>query len=316
MLIEKLSNQSGVSVSKLNRLALFASQKYKTYTIPKKTKGERIISQPSRELKAIQRWIVSAIIGKLPVHESATAYRIGRGIRHNAEMHASSLFTVRVDFSEFFPSFYSDGIITFLNENNNHNNYGWSDNDINFIEKIVTRNGRLTIGAPSSPSLTNAMMHEFDSDIAIWALESKIIYTRYADDLFFSSFEPNKLTSVVSKVSEISKNYKYANLIINNDKTCFLSRKYRRSITGLIITPEKKISIGRARKREIQSLIHKLTISTLHENNISRLQGLVAFANDVEPSFIVTLYKKYSKEIVEDIISHAEKRRSHTNSAL
>lgn len=105
MLLEKLHEKSGVSLSKLDWIAQTASRRYKVYEIPKRTGGTRTIAHPSRALKAIQRWICAVVIKTLPVHESSTAYSKGSGIRQNAERHMQSEKTVRIDFRDFFSIF-------------------------------------------------------------------------------------------------------------------------------------------------------------------------------------------------------------------
>jgi len=103
MLVEALQTQSGLSRKQLNWFATTASKRYKVYQIPKQNGTFRTIEQPSQEIKAIQRWIILYLIKKLPIHDSATAYKDGSSIRQNAIRHASSQFTLHVDFKDFFP---------------------------------------------------------------------------------------------------------------------------------------------------------------------------------------------------------------------
>jgi RNA-directed DNA polymerase len=112
----------------------------------------------------------------------------------------------------------------------------------------------MTIGAPSSPLLSNILMYEFDLNVHEWCRNRGIIYTRYADDMFFSTNRANLLkeaeTFVLHKVNTISCPH---NLEINHKKTRHVSKKGRRNITGLVITSSGEISVGRKRKRYIKS---------------------------------------------------------------
>lgn len=191
MLIETLAKQSGVSESRLNVIANTASRRYKVYEIPKRTGGMRTIEHPSRELKAIQRWIVKTVFDLFPTHECATAYKKRASIKINAERHQLTNYTTRYDFLGFFPSFRQERIILFLSRQNVASNLGLSEQDIDFIGKIVCRKGRLTVGAPSSPTVSNVMMFAFDQSFAEFCDRRGIVYTRYADDLFLSSQAPN-----------------------------------------------------------------------------------------------------------------------------
>jgi RNA-directed DNA polymerase len=303
MLVEALYKQSGVSISKLEWLAATASKRYKVYNIPKRSGGTRTIEHPSRALKAIQRWISRSLFEKFPVHDCATAYRRGANIRSNAAHHRDTKFTLRIDFSDFFPSFHLPNVFNFLSQMNETFALDLTLRDIKFISLIVTRNGRLTIGAPSSPILTNAMMYEFDRDVANFAQQENMKYTRYADDVFISTSTSKVLSSAYQFVDRICRQYEFADLQINQNKTVYLSCRYRRSITGLVITPDRKISIGRKRKREIRALIHQSRMGNLEEDRLSYLRGLLAFAVDAEPELIGALSAKYGNQTVQNILS-------------
>ena len=233
MLLETLSKHSKVSDASLNWLALTASQRYKTYEIPKRNGGVRQINHPSRMLKVVQRWIVRFLARRLEVHPSATAYSRGSSIRKNAEYHKNSNFTLRVDFKDFFPSFEASGIAAYLAAVSRERELDLSQQDVEFIARICSRHGRLTIGAPSSPILTNLLMYQFDHAMSTYCSNSKQIYTRYADDIFISTNIPGTLSDALEYLSESAIAFPFANLKINHEKTAFLSKKYHRSITGM-----------------------------------------------------------------------------------
>lgn len=298
MLIETLQRQSKAPESYLLHVARTASQRYRVYQIPKKTGGTRTIEHPSRQLKAIQRWISKFLLRQFPVHDCATAYKRGSSIRDNAKMHLSTSFTLRVDFKDFFPSFTSDGVSRFLNISNLELGMGLDDKDIDFVTSIVSRNGRLTIGAPSSPTLTNAMMYSFDQANSELSRSKSLVYTRYADDIFISSSRPNAFEGVFESIRSEASNFAFADLSINDGKTAYLSKRYKRAITGLVMTTDNKISVGRKRKREIKTLVYLYSEKKLTKEKISYLRGLIAFVLDVEPSFYDSLSYKFDPKIL------------------
>ncbi len=301
MLLERLKKQSGLSDSQLERLAATASKRYKVYQIPKRTGGARTIEQPTQEIKAIQRWLVRALIGRFPVHSCATAYKNGASIRENAFRHAKSNFTLRVDFKSFFPSFSAEHVERFLREKSTAYNIEISAGDIYFARRIVCRREALTIGAPSSPGLTNAMMCDFDTAVSSWCLGQECVYTRYADDIFISTQQPGLLNDALSVVIDCAEQYRFATLVLNNEKTAFLSRKYRRSITGIVITTARDVSIGRDRKARLKSEIYRYAEGRLSAEQLERVRGMLAFARDVEPTFYATVIRKYGRATIEGI---------------
>lgn len=299
MLIELLSKTTSIPETKLLSLSLTASRRYKVYTIPKRTGGNRLIEHPSQELKAIQRWIVQALFARFPVHEAATAYRKGGGIRVNAERHRQTKFTNRYDFSSFFPSFSQGRVLQFVSEQSKSLGIELSPRDLNFVGDIVCRNGRLTIGAPSSPAITNSMMFEFDRRLHEMCQSRGLVLTRYADDIFISSYEPGKLEGLEKLIVQSKRGIPYLNLRLNHQKTANLSKKYRRTITGVIITPQHSLSIGRERKKEIKSLVHRWIKGDIDDSTFYYLKGLFSFAIDIEPEFEKRLIEKYGKVRIE-----------------
>lgn len=302
MLIDILARTSELDRDRIERIAHSASARYKVYQIPKRNGGHRTIAHPSQELKAIQRWLVKAVFNRFAIHEAATAYRPGGGIRVNAERHRTTLFTTRYDFSSFFASFKEPQIREFIRSKSPALGIELEDEDIWFICQVVCRHGRLTIGAPSSPSITNAMMFDFDAEMYSYALDENLVYTRYADDIFVSAYAPYRLADVEDQIRTVKRAIPHLNLRINRRKTTYLSRKYRRSITGVIITPDQRLSLGRERKRYIKGLIHRWRSGKLPPDEFHMMMGLVAFASDVEPAFEESLRTKYGDEAIDLIL--------------
>jgi len=299
MLIELLSKTSSIPESKLLSLSLTASRRYKVYTIPKRTGGDRLIEHPSRELKAIQRWIVKALFARFPVHESATAYRKGTGIRENADRHRETKFTNRYDFSSFFPSFSQSRVLHYVSEQSKKLGVELTQRDLEFVGNIVCRHGRLTIGAPSSPAITNAMMFEFDRRMHEACQNRGLVFTRYADDIFVSSFAPGKLEGLETLIVKSKRDIPHLRLRLNHQKTAYLSKKYSRKVTGVVITPQHTLSIGRDRKREVKALIHQWIGGEIEKEKFTYLRGLFAFAIDIEPQFESRLVEKYGKAQIQ-----------------
>lgn len=298
MLLESVSLRTRVPIDRLETIAMSASKRYRVYTIPKRSGGEREISHPSRVLKALQRWITRNLINQAPVHHAATAYRKGAGIKLNASRHAGTKFTLRMDFNNFFPSFDASSIEKFIVQIAKEKNILLNERDLDFCIRILCRNGHLTIGAPSSPALTNAMMFDFDAYVENFAVSRDMVYTRYADDIFLSSYVGDVLPSAEKAIAEIVSRSDRPKLTLNDRKTLHLSRAGHRSVTGLVLTPNGHVSLGRDRKREIRSMVFEALNSRLNPVDRGRLAGLIAYANDVEPDFVAALSLKFSIDVM------------------
>ena len=293
MLIESIAARAKVDPDDLRRIASNASRRYHEFEIAKRDGTPRIIAHPSRPLKALQRFLARNIFGLAPVHPSATAYVKGSSIRNNAEVHAASHFTTRLDFSSFFPSFDSGSIKSFTREICGTNSAPLSEEDLNFVVRIVCRNGSLPIGAPSSPRITNAMMFQFDESAYHYCNVLNVTYTRYADDIFLSGMDKSNIKSCADRIKYLINHHARPKLFLNEAKTLHLSRAQHRSVTGLVITPEGKISIGRDRKREIKTLAYLALNEKLTSEKRKYFSGMIAFCHDVEPDFVEGLNKKF-----------------------
>jgi RNA-directed DNA polymerase len=301
-LVEKIASELGLSPKYVSLVALTASHRYKTYGIPKKTGGVRTIDHPARELKLFQRWLVSNLFARIPVHKAACAYKKGSTIYRNAAQHKARNFILKVDFKDFFPSIRGADVARLLNANLTLLRGSITiPSDIEVVRKLVCRNDRLTIGAPSSPCLSNLVMFEFDEKWAAFCREKHVIYTRYADDLYFSTSERNVLEGILADLREDLKHRSHPVLQINEEKTVFTSRKRRRLVTGLVLTPSGSISLGRHRKRYIKSLVFRKSQGHLLPEQVAYLKGMLSYAESVEPSFVEALRRKYGPSATWDV---------------
>jgi RNA-directed DNA polymerase len=300
-LVERIARALVVDGSYLETVAETASYAYKSYRIPKRNGGERTIFHPARELKAIQRWLARNIVALFPLTQYAYAYRVGGefGIHNNAKRHSRSKFLLRMDLANFFPSIKTSDIETLLRANA-HRLTGWAELDTALFCKFVCRKGALTIGAPTSPALSNALCWDLDLALATAATTAGCTYTRYADDLFFSTTERDVLGPFEKTVAEIVGTLKCpAGLLLNSKKTRHFSRRYRREVTGIVLTSDGGTSFGRRVKRSLRAQIHQYSALNLAARR--KLAGLLAQASSIEPELINELILKYGHDLIKKV---------------
>lgn len=307
--IIKYADSLEISVENLLMFLLNAPKMYKVYRIPKRTHGYRVIAQPTKQLKEYQRKFINIFLPYLPVHEYAMAYQKNKNIQHNAEIHKNNSYLLKMDFENFFNSITP---ALFWNEWENINPYIFDENEKNLFSRLLFWNPNrkrtqrenliLSIGAPSSPSISNFVMYRFDKLITQYCLNKNINYTRYADDLTFSTNTKNILYQIPAEVSK-NLNLLFGNkLRVNNSKTVFSSKAHNRHVTGITITNNNKLSLGRERKRYIRALVHQYKCAQLEKADIQYLKGLLNFCKSIEVSFIHSLAQKYGNEILKNIM--------------
>jgi len=299
---EKILTVFSISPYDLNRIIATAHHRYKVFYISKKKTGKlREIAQPAQEVKIIQNWLVNYLTEYLPVHDCAVAYRKDRGIKHNAQCHTGKRYVLKMDLENFFPSIVQADIEKHLIR---HGGEIFSASDIEDICKIVlwappNKRGRyLCIGAPSSPFVSNSILYELDALIDGFCKEHEVTYTRYADDLIFSTNKEKILNIIEPFIYKVLNEIKYPKLSVNKTKTVHTSKGKGITVTGVIITPNGKLSIGRERKRTIRASIHHFLNQKLSFEEIQKLNGLLAFSQDIEPEFVQNMKLKYGEDIL------------------
>lgn len=305
-----MSNDLLILKERLDYLIRSAPYRYKVYQIPKRSgNGLRTIAQPAREVKKLQYWIMKKLFSFFPIHPCATAYVTGKNILNNSQVHSEKPYLLKLDFKDFFPSIKGNDFLEYSQKNKVLS--AIPQDDLNRILRLLfwlpKRNNdfQLSIGAPSSPYLSNAIMYDFDNEVFSYCSDNKITYTRYADDITFSMCDMKLRGEVLNKIENILYSQKSPSLHLNKKKIVFGSKANRRIVTGLILANNGNISLGSERKRRIRAQIHHLLHGKLNDKEKSKLQGLLAFARDIEPEFVERMEKKYG-DFQKNLLSHAK----------
>ena len=167
---------------------------YVEFEIPKAKGGMRRISAPRPRLKAIQRTLLRELVSKLPLHEAAHGFVVGKSVVSNAAPHEGAAVIVKTDLRDFFPTVHYRRILGLFQH------YGYSHQVSGWLAGLTTHRpvlddgrvawpGFLPQGAPTSPALANLVCRRMDSRLSRLAARFGATYTRYADDLTFSFAE-------------------------------------------------------------------------------------------------------------------------------
>lgn len=302
-LFQRLLARSPFSEHELIVLVATGPSRYKVHYIDKRGgRGRREIAQPTKEIKFLQRLLVSDELRGLPVHDAAVAYRAGRSILDHAQPHALARYLLKLDFTDFFPSLKLSAL-----EHRLSRDASYSKAELWILGNLLCRRVKgtstfqLSIGAPSSPHVSNYLLHEFDSRLTEFCALRKVRYTRYADDLAFSTSVPTVLDDVESEVRRLIAELDYLGLSINESKTINVSTKHRRTLVGLTLSNDGRASIGRDAKRELRQAIHRLTQGSLSPPDIAHLRGRLAFTFAIDPGYVNHLLERYGFDSIAKI---------------
>lgn len=153
---------------------------YRHFTKPKKDGTERLLTEPSPLLKAIQHDILKNRLNTAQIHSSAIGFRKGKSIADHVWAHAGAAVIITADIEDFFPNTDKNRVYDFWRG-------VYDDEDVaRLLTLLTTYKGGLPQGAPTSPMLSNAVNYEMDKQIAKKIALSGGKYTRYGDDMVFS----------------------------------------------------------------------------------------------------------------------------------
>lgn len=286
--------------------------KYRKIRVPKRSGGHRTIIQPAAELKLIQAWLEAEVLSRLPLSPAASAFRRGASIVINATTHKDSLYSVRVDIKDFFPSIRIADLIRLVVSNKAL--LPTFAMDLEF-ETLIRKacfdgDGKLPIGYPTSPSIANATMYEIDT-----ALMSEITadvgsfgrarLTRYADDFVFSTDKPGACRKFVFTLEKLLASVSSPKLELNMSKTRYMSRRGGSTlITGLRINQEGILRVHANYRDHVRLLLKHFSAGLLAQSDIPRLVGHLAFIEHADPR----LFTRLSFRHFEDIAKVRKKR--------
>ena len=303
-IIERIQSDFSLSRHDVRVLLYTAAYRYKLHFIEKRHgRGKRLIAQPTAEIKMLQRWAIENYVSKLPIHKAATAYRPSVSIKDHAAVHAGNRYLLKLDFQDFFPSILGAHFLMHLKSH-----MRILDDDANLLMKLLFRFDKenkdyvLSIGAPSSPAVSNTIMYDFDNALAKYCKSHDIDYTRYADDLALSTNKPKALDDAFIFIKRLCSGMPYPRLQLNDAKTVFTSKKHKRQLTGLILTNDGKPSLGRDKKRLIRSMAHRFSLNELPEDQILHLRGLLAFTFSIEPLFVTSVKRMIGEEAFQRLM--------------
>ena len=248
---------------------------YRVIYIKKKGGGRRKVVAPSPELlekqKRALRWLKMMKIGP---GKYAHGFVKGRSIKTNAEPHIGKKIILRLDIRDFFSSVTDNMVLDRLRRTN----IGGEKERV--ILELCMLEGVLPQGAPTSPFLANMVMTRFDARIASYmnklCAPDGCNYTRYADDLCFSS--DNEILGFKSTVGKIRGVLRNEGFYLNDKKIKLNRHGRRQTVTGTVVN--EKVNVPRVVRRRTRAGIHNLkkslTEGTFNHRELSRLDGMVA----------------------------------------
>lgn len=248
-------------------------KRYQSFTIRKKSGGERLIHAPVKGLKSILRPLNLVLQCIHQPHKAATGFVLEKSIVDNARRHVGQNYVFNLDLKDFFHSFDRNRVkLGFMFSPFNLN--GIKEPLAFLLASLCTHpfeiHGETKIvlpqGSPTSPTITNILCQNLDRRLTGLANRFGAVYTRYADDITFSSNHDiyslkdfnEELHRIIAEDNVFKKKNSHVEigpqLKINDKKTRLQKSCYKQEATGLIIN--EKVNVHRRYVKQIRMWLY------------------------------------------------------------
>lgn len=292
-------------VSKINH--------YHTFELEKKSGGKRKISAPKPKLKEIQTWILENILHKIPYTIEAHGFIKERSIVTNAQPHINKDIVVNIDLKDFFPT------VTYKRVKGLFHKIGYSEEIATILSLLCTyseinettldgvtyyvQSGerKLPQGSPASPAISNLIVYKMDKKISGLAKKLNFSYTRYADDMSFSTTHENSQN--VSRLLHFTKKIiESEGFVIHPDKVHVMRKGMQQKVTGVVVN--KKLNVDRIQLRKFRAVLHNIEKNGWKDQKwgkaihvINAIEGYINYVYMVNPEK-GTAFKQKLKNII------------------
>ena len=235
------------------------SKKYRSIKIPKRgTNKFREINAPFGALKRIQRKLASILYLIHEPRKPCHGFSKKRDICSNARTHLRKKIILNLDFENFFPSITLNRVIGLFKGGI----FNFNNDVARALAKICCYNNSLPQGAPTSPVVSNFICISLDNQLRILAKDHGLVYTRYADDITFSSKHDNFPEDICllqdgkvcigQALNTVIHNNSF---IVNSAKNHISGKGSRQIVTGIIVN--KRMNVRREYIRSVRAVLYK-----------------------------------------------------------
>lgn len=254
--LDSLLLKLGINKKYLLRLLYNRKPKYCTFKIEKKSGGEREIEAPFPEIKAVQKKILPYLYTIYNPRSCVHGFRHDKSIATNAKKHVGKKYVVNIDLKDFFHTINFHRVLGLLK----CSMYRIDHCVAVIIAQAACHNKRLPMGGVLSPILSNMMAGSLDMSMKKVARKYRMSYSRYADDMTFSSninvnaaflyFDQSENQWKGEVLDEILRH----DFLINEKKIRIQHKTTRQEVTGVVVN--KKLNIRRSYIDRIRGALH------------------------------------------------------------
>ncbi|MDD3262586.1 MAG: reverse transcriptase family protein [Candidatus Absconditabacteria bacterium] len=254
--------------------------------IPKRKSGYRIVYNILDEeyRKVVEK--ITYILNEFYIpHQAVHGFVSGKSIVSNASNHLNKAILINLDIKNFFESISIGSVMAIFIR------IGLNNLVADIFSRIVCYKGHLIAGFSTSPVISNMYCSVMDNDFMILAKSEGYRYTRYADDITFSTDNVNLLSKM--KINQILNKFQF---VINEKKYFIQRRGGSQYVTGLSVCEKDSPRIPKSIKKNIRLesyYIKKYGIEQQNKRGKTRflldkysIMGWISYMNKIEPKLV------------------------------
>ncbi len=232
---------------------------YTQFILPKKHRGSRMIESPSFVLNRIQKKLNKFLQDVYDSYKPEVVFGFVLGAKNtinkpnivkNAEIHVAKKYLLNLDLTNFFGSIHANRVKSVFE----NDPFGFNKHIATSLALLTTFKGHLPQGSPASPVVSNFVCFDMDKALQKYCSQHGIQYSRYADDLTFSSD-----IALDGNYDELKGIIQQHDFVINEQKIRWRKQSRKQTVTG--ITVNEKVNVDRHKLKHIRAMLHDLTLN-------------------------------------------------------
>ena len=230
---------------------LSSERRYTRFEISKRSGDFRTIDAPIKPIKDMQRRLADVLLEVYEPKAHVHGFVAGRSPRTNAEQHQGQRWLLKLDLEDFFPQIHFGRVRGLFMSRP----FEYPADVATTLAQLCSHEGRLPQGAPTSPIISNFICRGLDAELARLARTERCRFTRYADDICFSTNRtqvpaafaksgPLGDLQLGDRLVEIIHNHGFK---VNASKTRLVRRSRRQRVTGLVVNSKVNVPVDYVR---------------------------------------------------------------------
>lgn len=291
---------------------------YRLLVLRKQSGGLRLVEQPQDALRVLQRRILRGVLGSADLHPAAHGFVRGRSALTHATLHRGRRLVVRLDIADFFTSITAGRVhsaylrlgvpprvataLTALSTSLQR--AGALRGALRRHDPLAAQTGieervrdwqqtlcspHLPQGAPTSPALANWIAHRLDQRLSGLAAAWDMRYSRYADDLTFSTDATD--CNSMRFIDQVRNIVASEGWVLNERKTLVMPQSGRQRVTGIVVN--ETLNLCRKDYDALKAAVHRHVNAAQHDTQQhSQLLGRIAWLARFRPGRAERLRQK------------------------